>query len=284
VKTRIRFLLFAVLAVSLIVALDKATIGLLDKEHHLASSATEISDKQNKPGKPTIRKITPPSKQTWVIPTYPVGNLPVEKKVAKSKEKEPIKKVVRIEKQKKKRISNKPRQSTPKKIAPKRDGDFPVLEVGYEAIGFADYLDAIERVGHFFLISNTENGTEIGSEISLKSRIVYKHRIDLSNLAIRRPHLVSDSMIRDRLAGFSLPDDVQTDSIILVFSKPFDDLLWDTIEGALSKRNLFLNQVSRIDGGYVKEREEIFLMIRSAEVRNTGEEVHLDRRLRITLG
>jgi hypothetical protein len=284
VKTRIRFFLFAVLAVSLIVSLDKATIGFLDKEHHLASSATEIPVKQNKAGKPTIRKIIPPSKQTWVIPTYPVGNLQVEKKVTKTKEKEPIKKVARIEKQKKKQLSNKPRQSTPKKTTPKRDGDFPVLEVGYEAIGFADYLDAIERVGHFFLISNTEKGTEIGSEISLKSRIVYKHRIDLSNLAIRRPHLVSDSMIRDRLAGFSLPEDVQTDSIILVFSKPFDDLLWDAIEGALSKSNLLLNQISRIEGGYVKEREDVFLIIHSAEVKNTGEEVHLNRRLRISLG
>lgn len=283
-KIRIRFFLFVILAVSLIVALDEATLGFLNKDHHLASNATEIPKRKYKAGKPTDKRSAPSSKQTWVIPTYPVGNLTVQNRDIKLKEKEPIKKAAEKDKQKKKPFSNKPKQSTPNKIAHKRSGDFPVLEVGYEAIGFADYLDAIERVGHFFLISSTEKGTEIGSEISLKSRIIYKHQIDFRNLAIKRPHLVSDAMIRDRLAGFLLPEDVQTDSIILVFSKPFDDLLWDTIEGALSKSKLSLNQISRIDGGYIKEREEVFLLIRSAEVRNTGEEVHLDRRLRITLG
>jgi hypothetical protein len=281
VKSRSRFLLFVILAVLLVVALDRAAIRLLDKEHHQTSAAV---DEPEKTKKHQNRVKMPAHGKSWVIPIYPAGDLPVAKPVVIPKKQEPPSKSVKRDSHKKAQPHKKPKQDLPRLVTSMREGDFPVLEVGYEAIGFAGYLDVIERVGHFFLITNTENGTEIGSEISLKSRIVYQHRIDLAKLAVKRPHLVSDSMIRERLSGFSLPDNVLTDSIILVFSKPFDDLLWDTIVSALSSKNLSLNEISRIDGGYVKERQDIFLLIRSAEKRETGEEVLLNRRLRISLG
>jgi hypothetical protein len=276
VRRNFRFAIFVVLAIFVVVALERATMQLLDREHHLSSTKTVIAEV----AKLKLRKRKAQPVQSWIIPTYPVGDLPI----IKTKPKNPSLKIAKKETKKTKRPIKTLPPVPPKKVSPKRHGDFPTLEVGYEAIGFLDYLNAIERVGHFFLISNTETGTKIGSEISLKSRTVYRHKIDLATLAVKRPHLVSDDMIKERLSAFSLPEDVQTDSIILVFSKPFDDLLWDTIVKALSKNNLSLNEVSRIDGGYIKVREDIFLLIRSAENRETGEEVPLNKRLRISLG
>jgi hypothetical protein len=281
VRNRLRFFLFVVLAILLVIALDKATIKFLDEEHHQASASSEIPEKVKKISKKTM---PPELKQTWIIPIYPAGDLPIAKPKEAKKELTPPLMPSRHDAPKKVHTPKKIDQITPRRISTKRDGNFPVLEVGYDAIGFSGYLDAVERVGHFFLISNTENGTQIGSEISLKNRIIYRHKIDLENLAVKRPHLVSDAMISEQLAGFSLPVDVQTDSIILVFSKPFDELLWDTIESALSKNDLSLHEISRIEGGYVKERGDVFLLVRSAERKDTGEEVLLNRRLRITLG
>jgi len=274
VKGQYRFLLFALLAVFLVVALDRVTIRQPNREHRQASASMakpEIKESRLK------EKVV--SQKAWVIPLYPVGDLPVTSpvKAAPKPEQKPQKPL--------KTAANKKLKSpTQRRIATDRDGQFPVLVVGYEAIGFAGYLDAIERVGHFFLISQTEQGTEIGSEISLRSQTIYRHRIDMGKLAVKRPHLVSDAMIQERLAGFSLPDNVQTDSIILVFSKPFDDLLWETIKGALSKNNLNLEDISRIDGGYVRVRQDVFLLIRTAERKDTGEEIRLNKRLRISLG
>lgn len=276
-RKKYRFSTFAILAIFAVVALDRATIDLLDIEHHLSASGSETSKKitQKRKGEKPL-----PKQQSWVIPTYPVGDLIV----IKTKKAIPAKRKKEQKSKKENQTTKQPNHNPPKKFSNKRDGDFPILEVGYEDIGFSDYLDAIERVGHFFLIANTERGTEIGSEISLKNGTVYRHKIDLDNLAVKRPHLVSDEMIEERLSGISLPEDVQTDSIILVFSKPFDDLLWDTIESALSKSKLSIKDVVRIEGGYVKEREDVFLLIRSAENKKTGEDIPLNQRLRISLG
>jgi hypothetical protein len=281
VRNRIRFLLFVVIALLLVIALDKATIKFLDEKHHQASTSSDEPEVIEKLPK---KKKTIALQQTWIIPVYPAGDLPITKPKVVKKKLDPPSKPTKQNAPQRIQPSKKGKQAAPRRISTKRDGNFPVLEVGYDAIGFSGYLDAIERVGHFFLISNTENGTQIGSEISLKSRTIYRHKIDLENLAVKRPHLVSDAMISEQLAGFSLPNDVQTDSIILVFSKPFDELLWDTIEGALSKNDLSLHEISRIEGGYVKERGDVFLLVRSAEKKDTGEEVLLNRRLRITLG
>lgn len=280
-KNRLRFFLFVVLAILLVIALDKATVKFLDEEHNLASTSSDVPENKEKPLKETKSSGL---RQSWIIPIYPVGDLPAAKEEVVQKKPEPTRKPKTKKAPKKTQTPTKKEKSTPRKITTQRDGSFPVLEVGYDAIGFSGYLDAIERVGHFFLISNTEYGTEIGSEISLKNKTVYRHRIDLGNLAIKRPHLVADAMISEQLAGIFLPSDVQTDSIILVFSKPFDRLLWDTIKSALSKNNLSLDDISRIRGGYVKERGDVFLMIRFAERKDTGEDVLLNRRLRITLG
>lgn len=276
-KKNFRFVAFVVLAIFVIVALERTTMQFLDQEHHLSSEKMLIPEvakiKQRKQKMHSVQN-------SWIIPTYPIGDL----SIIKTKEKKPPLKFFKKETKKTKRPAKKKMTKIPKRFSPKRDGDFPTLEVGYEAIGFSDYLNAIERVGHFFLISNTGTGTKISSEISLKSQTVYRHKIDLTTLAVKRPHLVSDNMIKERLSAFSLPEDVQTDSIILVFSKPFDDLLWNTIAKALSKRKLSLSEVSRVDGGYVKVREDIFLLIRSAINKKTGESVLLNQRLRISLG
>lgn len=270
-------MVFAFFAILAVVALDRTTIGMLDFEHHLSSTETDVP----KPVATNTNIETIQRKQnSWIIPTYPVGDLLLsEKKKPVAEKKKP-----NVIPRKKKNTATRSKRVAARKPSTKRKGEFPVLEVGYDEIGFLDYLDAIERVGHFFLISNSEKGTEIGSEISLKNSTVYRHKIDLSNLAVKRPHLVSDNMIKDRLSGISLPEGVRTDSIILVFTKPFDDLLWDTIANVLLKNKLTIKDVSRIDGGYLKVREDVFLIIHSAENRTTGEVVPLNRRLRISLG
>ena len=275
-RKKFRFSTFVVLAIFAVVYLDRATIGLFDIEHHLSSSE-QVATTGNPIKKREAKK--PRELQSWIIPTYPVGDL----KTVKIKKKVPAKPSNKKPEEKKETKHN-DKRVVPQNASTKREGVFPVLEVGYDSIGFLDYLDAIERVGHFFLISNTKKGTEIGSEISLKNGTVYRHKIDLDTLAVKRPHLVSDDMIKQRLSGIPLPEDVQTDSIILVFSKPFDDLLWDTIASALAKNKLTISDVNRIDGGYVRERDDVFLLIRSAENKKTGKDVPLNRRLRISLG
>jgi hypothetical protein len=123
----------------------------------------------------------------------------------------------------------------------------------------------------------------LGPEISLKRRLLYQGTTDFSILALKRPHLVSDERIRNRLSTIEIPATAYDDSVVLVLTRPFDSLLWDTIEQALRKRHLQLNQVSQIVGDYVDGGSGVFLQLGSAVVKGSGKLVELNKKLRVSL-
>jgi len=199
------------------------------------------------------------------VPLYPAGDIYVEK--PKPKKEPPIKKP--------------PRKSPP---MPAFDGDRPVLEVGYDAIGFERYLEVIERVGRFFVLIDGAEGVELGPEVSLRDGTLNgMEYADTDHLASERPHLVSDPRIQERLAAIGVPSDAYDDSVVLMLTRPFDSLLWDVIGEALAKRGLALDEVTEIDGAYVEGGNGVFLHLDAAIAKTDQRRVPLGRRLRISL-
>ena len=163
------------------------------------------------------------------------------------------------------------------------EGEHPVLDVGYGGIGFERYLDVIERVGRLFLLVQTEKGSRLGPELTLKRRHLYVREANFSILAVHRPHLVTDDRIRERLATINIPTNARTDSVVLILTKPFDDLLWDTITETLDQQKMELQQVSEISGTYIEGPNGVFLKLESVLVKANGNRIGLDRKLRVSL-
>ena len=233
----------------------------------------------DKPAKP--RKKPTPSKKKPVqkkSPTLAKKNLLKEGVSKKPKSKNIIKSII---KPKAKMGTKKP---VPGKMASKNlDGDRPVLEVDYEGIGFKRYLEIIERVGRLFVLISTEKGPRLGPEVSLKQGVVFTVRKEMSSLALKRPHLISDERIQLRLARIKIPEGALDDSVALIFSRPFDTLLWDIISETLRKHKLGLNQVSQIKGTYTEGAKGVFLRLKSVKVKATGKRVSLHRQIRVSL-
>lgn len=282
---RMRTISFAILAILLVVAVNHLS-ARPDPEHHQ-------NHKNLKPAKPTpdaSQKSATRSKSSGrLIPLYAAGDLFVQKSPEPKKIQRPAKKR-KPQQRTRTKISKKPLRrpketaKTPAQAAsPDLDGDRPVLEVAYEGIGFTRYLDVIERVGRLFILIDNEGSSRLGPEISLKRGILHQSPSDMSLLATKRPHLVSDQKIGDRLAAINIPDDAFDDSVVLILTKPFDDLLWDTIADALDHHRLRLNQVSQITGSYAGGKGGVFLNFKSATVKATGKQIHLNRKLRVSL-
>ena len=276
-----RIWLFVILAIVFVIGVDQIT-ARSQSEHR----QTQTKRDSQKPiaSKPDTSPQTPTA-TARLVPMYGEGDLHV-RKVAKPKKKKPTKKKRKVQKKSIKKLIKKVRRSPrakPVSASRKLAGNRPVLEVTYDEIGFARYLDVIERVGRLFVLVETDNGTRLGPEISLKRRLLYPRGADMTILAVKRPHLVSDDRIRDRLATFRIPDEAYDDSVVLILTKPFDDLLWDTIKNALRKRRLRLHQVSQIIGDYTESANGVFLQLDSVVVKGSGKLVRLDQKLRVSL-
>jgi hypothetical protein len=102
-------------------------------------------------------------------------------------------------------------------------------------------------------------------------------------LAADRPHLVSDPKIQERLATIELPDGALDDSVVLMFTKPFDALLWDTISESLSKHGFSLKQVHLINGAYINGKNGVFLWLNKAITKDGKQQIPLKLKLRVTL-
>ncbi len=164
------------------------------------------------------------------------------------------------------------------------EGKRPALEVDYETIGFERYLDVIERVGRFFVLLKGKNGVGLGPEVSLREGIVLRTSShDMDVLATNRPHLVSDPRIRESLAAIGLPADAHEDRLVLMLTKPFDSLLWDTVWESLYKQGLAMEDIAQIKGAYVGGRNGVFLRLDSAVAKEGNLEYPLGRRLRVSL-
>jgi len=286
VRPRWRIFWFVILALILVVGIDRVAVRI-DPEHHQAQEKRD-------PAKPVADKSSARSSGTMAtalfVPLYAAGDLfvpaaPEPRKVRKKAIKKKTKKPSKVNRPKPAtKVRNATSRNRPPSLATRKlDGDRPQLEVAYDKIGFSRYLDVIERVGRLFVLVNTGSGPRLGPEISLKRRLIYPRSADMSVLAVKRPHLVSDDRILGRLEKIAIPDDALADSVVLILTRPFDSLLWDTITETLKQRGLRLDQVSRIKGVYVEGSRGVFLRLDSVVVRATGKQVRLDQKLRVSL-
>ena len=266
---------FFVLAIAFVILIDRFSTHAR-VPHSQASTpqaAKEAEKKSTTSSKPTLKA------RAQLVPLYPKGDLFVRKtKKPKAKPKPRPKKLKKISTAKK---HKKPRP-TPLPT-PNRDGDRPILEVGYDEIGFVHYLDVVERVGRFFILLKTEKGPNLGPEVSFSNGVLSTSKSDLSMLAADRPHLVSDPKIQERLSEIDLPFGAHDDSVVLMLNKPFDTLLWDTITETLSRRGFSLKQVRLISGAYVIGKDGIFLNLKNAVTKDGKRRIPLKRRLRVSL-
>ena len=260
---RWRFFWLVLLAVLLVGGIERLPPRQSDP-HRQASDES--------PATHQARAGSPSPKGTRLVPLYPTGDIYVEKPKPKPKTKARAKKELQ---------SKQPPGNSPPK--PAFDGDRPVLEVGYDGIGFERYLEVIERVGRFFVLIDGANGVELGPEISLRDGTLNGKYADTDLLASKRPHLVSDPRIQERLAAIGVPTDAYDDSVVLMLTRPFDSLLWDVIGETLSTRGLTLNDVTEIDGAYVERGGGVFLRLDAAIAKADQRRVPLGRRLRISL-
>jgi hypothetical protein len=282
---RMRTISFAILAVLLVVAVNHLSTQP-DLEHHQDQKSSNTAKPIPDASEQLAHK---PKTNGRLIPLYAAGDLFVQKSPEVKKNKRPTKQKKPQRLARKKPTKNNPQHSKetaktpPLAASPVLDGDRPVLDVAYEGIGFTRYLDVIERVGRLFLLIDNEGSPRLGPEISLKRGILHQRPSDMSLLATKRPHLVSDLKIGARLAAINIPDDALDDSVVLILTKPFDDLLWDTIADALDHHRLQLNQVSQITGAYAGSKGGVFLNFNSATVKGTGKRIRLRRKLRVSL-
>lgn len=168
--------------------------------------------------------------------------------------------------------------------SPELDGERPVLEVDYQEIGFDRYLNAIQQVGRFFILIETQNGAGLGPVVSVREKVTVRiNSQDMDVLASTRPHLVDDPGIQERLATIDLPANAYGDRLVLLLTKSFDSLLWNTIRESLSEEGLALSDIARVRGVYEEEPNGVFLLLDMAVARTDGREFPLHGKLRVSL-
>ena len=266
---------FFVLAIVFVIWIDRISIHARTAENQ-ASTAQASKKPEEKKSLPSSEPV--PAARAQIVPLYAKGDL-----------------FVREAPKKKPSPKRKPKPRKPKKVAgakkpqpsplpsPNRDGARPILEVGYDEIGFVRYMDVIERVGRFFVLLKTENGPKLGPEISFRDSVLSTHESDLGMLASERPHLVSDPKIQERLSEIELPLGAFDDSVVLMLNKPFDAILWDTIAETLDRRGYSLGQVRFIRGAYLIGADGVFLRLDNAITKDGKHRIPLKRRLRVSL-
>lgn len=168
--------------------------------------------------------------------------------------------------------------------SPELDGERPVLEVDYQEIGFDSYLNAIQQVGRFFILIETQEGAGLGPVVTVRENItVWTNSQDMDVLASTRPHLVDDPGIQERLAAIELPANAYEDRLVLMLTRSFDSLLWNRIRASLSDTGLALSEVALVRGVYQEEPNGVFLLLGMAVARTDGREYSLHGKLRVSL-
>lgn len=271
-RSRVRFFLLVVLAIAMLGTIESLTTEA--RKAHIQDSAQGASSSQPRQ---SLQEASPKTNAAArLVPLYPVGDLYVEQA------QEPSKTPDRPSPEKKPEPvagKNKP-LDTPSR---EREGERPMLEVGYEEIGFNRYLDIIERVGRFFILIQKGEERGIGPQVSLRNGKLYTRKSNMNSMAIGRPHLVSDVRIHDRLRTIDLPSDALDDRVVLILTEPFDNLLWDIIDETIASRGLDLSKVALVKGTYVEGGNGVFLRFDSAVEKTSGKEITLSRKLRVSL-
>ena len=264
---------------------------LFGASRFLPTSSTEPQHQRTEKSSPTAKQDfrAQPKKNSHkssirLVRLYPAGTLklPKTEQLKKPKPKE-AKNSPDRESSATKASAAKP-TTKPISASLEREGDRPVLEVSYDEIGFNRYLDVIEAVGRIFLLFDDGSNMALGPEVSLKSLSVFGPVASTSQyLAFERPHLVSDPFIHDLLTVMDLPKDALNDRIVLLFNRPFDNMLWDLIRETAADNNLPISKIARISGSYVTQRNGVFLKLDHAVLRNSNKTIPFARQIRVTL-
>ena len=272
-RSRVRFFILVVLAIAMVGAIDGLTTEARKAHTQDSAQGAPTSKTQQSQQQEASLKTNADAR---LVQLYPVGDLYVER--AQESPKAPD----QLFSEKKPELTaggSKP-LDTPSR---EHEGDRPVLEVGYEEIGFSRYLDVIERVGRFFILIRKGEERGLGPQVSLRDGMLYQRRGNMSSIATGRPHLVSDVRIQDRLGTIDLPDDALDDRVVLLLTKPFDNLLWDIIDETVASRGLDMSKVALVRGTYVENGSRVFLRLDSAVEKAGGREVLLSRKLLVSL-
>lgn len=259
---------FTIIALILVGAVERLSSRTTDSHEQVGREDASVKDKAKPENAMTAKRSA-----ALIVPLYAVGDILV---AAREKPRNP-----------KKIRTTKPSLRTdrdgPAAMPTPGSGDRPVLEVDYKEIGFERYLDVIERVGRFFIVLKHGETISLGSQILLREGLIYAGGADMDLLAAQRPHLVSDALIASRLASIGLPENAMPDSVVLIFTRPFDSLLWDTITESLSERGVTLDRIERITGAYENRGGGVFLRLDRAVVKDGKKKLLLDMRLRVSL-
>jgi len=244
------------------------------------------------------RKHSRRSQDVRVVTLYPAGSISVRK--PPPKEKPPVRKV----KTQKKRVEAPKKKTKPLKVLAKTTptetkppaekdvpyvsrtytGERPKLEVGYEYIGFDRYIEVMERVGRLFVLIEDGDRIKLGPEISLmRKTILWDRGIENEQYAVDRPHLISDPFIGELLSKLDLPETALKDRVVLLFTTPFDDLLWDVIASVAATKNVALGNILQVSGDYIEKGEGIFLELTHAVIKDTLKEMPFNRSIRVSL-
>jgi len=160
-------------------------------------------------------------------------------------------------------------------------GKWPILEVDYERIGFEQYLVIIQRLGRTFLLVKTDAGIRLGPEISFDKNRIFQEYGDLSSLALERPHLISDQRMLGLLRSLDVSGELVTGQVVLLLDKSIDVILWDHIQKILDDHDVKLTQISKISGVYAKREGHIYFDLKSAIMRNKGQNITLSGGVKI---
>ena len=235
---------------------------------------------------------------THVVRLYPSGSISVVKPVPEKKSKKPEKKIAKplppatlskvrpTEKPVTKAVAQDLHQEKRAAIPASNNftGDRPVLEVGYDQIGFDRYIQVMERVGRLYVLVEGAQGVALGPEVSLaRQELLGDRGLDKARYAVERPHLISDRFIVDRLTRLQLPPAALKDRVVLVFNTPFDDLLWSVIDRTLADQNMRLEDIARVSADYVPEGGGIFLKFSHAIAKKNLKHLLLEKTMRVTL-
>lgn len=274
-KPHRRTLVFTVLVISLIVGLQ--SFNKVDKKDE--NQVTEISKEHE--SKTNTRRFIQKQHDfaASIIPLYKSGNLITHSRP----QKKTLTKKTNAKKAKKSKLENSPIGNRTTKKSENLPGNRPVLDVSYSNIGFQRYVELIERKGKLFLLINKDGKLTIGPAITLNENKILRLNNDTSRLAVSRPHMISDNMIKEKLANIDIPENALSESVVLIFHKPFDAVLWDTIEDALDRVKISMEEVSQVSGEYVYEKNRIMLKLRNAKLKTNGNLIPLKTAMMVSI-
>lgn len=234
-----------------------------------AVDATNIAGDETSADGRMARPDAAPMAAARILPTFRVGDLPIMQAKANPVQ-PPMEQVKPAEEPA--RTADAP--ARPRKEGASSDpleGARPSLEIAYDGIGLDRFLSISETVGRFFTLRHDGSGIALGPAVSFRTGRSSHVTTDAKALLARRQsYLVSDAAFTDRLGGLALPPNTVRDRLLLLWDERFDAKVWRAVNGALASRNLVIDDVSAVRGGYVGLPGRTVIELRAALIRSGG--------------